>query len=192
MRVFSASFRIWTLNVGRWALGVFFLFSWLALAIAHPPSAILIFAVGLLLAPFSYIVLAVNPALLQNNTDAPAGQSVAFGCQDFTVEVVGGGTATFVMEGFTCNQFDSEWIVTNNSQGNPNKQKGQQIVPTYETTLQHLGGATPKCPLGFADIFLTDMAGRSIKWRIAKVSGAGANDGSATKFSVTLRYLLNS
>jgi hypothetical protein len=153
---------------------------------------LLLFFAGILFSPVSLAYLCVNPVLLQNNTDAPAGQSVAFGAQDFICDIVGGGQATFVMEGFTCNQFDSEWIVTNNSSANPNKQKGQQVVPTYEVTLQHLGGGTPKCPQGFSDVWLLDMAGRSIKWRIAKVSGSGANDGSATKFSATLRYLLNS
>jgi hypothetical protein len=132
-----------------------------------------------------------NPALLQYNTDSPSGQSVAFGAQDVTIPVVGGGTQLFIMEGFTLTQFDSDWIVLNNSSANPNKQKGQQKVPEYETTLQLPGGVSPKCPLGFAEFTAVDLAGRTITWIVARVVGAGSNDGGATKLTVGLRYKLN-
>lgn len=152
---------------------------------------LLLFFTGIFFSPVALGYLCINPALVQYNADSPAGQSVGFGCQDLTCAIIGGGTATFVMEAFTCNQFDSEWIETRNSAGYRNKQKGEQTLPTYETTLQVIGGASPKCPLGMSEVTLLDMGGRSIVWIVAKVSGTGSNDGSPTKIPVTLRYKIN-
>jgi hypothetical protein len=149
------------------------------------------FFLGVLSSPVALSYLCTNPALLQFNSDSPGGAAIRFGGQDLTISLVGGGTGVFTMEAFTCTQFDSDWIVLNNSVGNPARQKGQQKVPEYETTLQDITSSTAKCPLGFSIVTLIDMAGQSTSWIVARVVGSGGNDGNATKYTVLLRYKLN-
>lgn len=152
---------------------------------------LLLFFAGILTSPVALPYLCVNPALTQSNTDSPVGGPISFGCQDVNIPVVGGGSATFTMEAFTLTQFDSDWIVLNNSAGNPAKQKGQQKVPEYEVTLQHIVGGASKCPAGFAEFTAVDLAGRPLTWIVARVVGSGSNDGSATKLTIGARYKLN-
>jgi hypothetical protein len=154
---------------------------------------LLLFFTGVLLSPAALPYLCQNPALLQDNTDNPGGTTpISFGCQDVTIPVIGGGSATFTMDAFTLTQFDSDFLTFNNSSGNPNREKGQQKVPEYEITLQHIAGGGSKCPQGFARFNAVDLAGRTLTWKISRVVGAGANDGSATKLTVGARYVLNS
>jgi hypothetical protein len=188
MRVFSVFLRSWVLGVGRWALGVSALPLVLALAAIHPPSAILIFFLGVILTPFSYITLAVNPALVANYNDG----NVVFACQDLTIPTAAaqGSPQVFSTEGFSL-QFDSNWTVQKNSAARPSKQFGIPEIPILDLELQFISSSTaPPYPLG-AEFNATTEWGVTYKFVTAKRTTGSKNDGSASKITIGARYVFN-
>lgn len=160
----------------------------LALAVLYPPAALMVFFLGVLLTPFSYITLALNPALPANYNDG----TVVFGCQDLTIPTAAaqGSPQIFSTEGFSL-KFSSNWTVQKNSAARPAKQFGIPEIPTADIELQFISGTTaPPYPLGAEFNAVTEW-GVTYKLVTATRDTSSKNDGSASKIVISSRYVLN-
>jgi hypothetical protein len=109
---------------------------------------------------------------------------MAFGAQDITI-----GTVTFVAENISYED-PSNWTVTKDSVGVPNKQHGVDDVPTGSATLQ-LPDTTTAPPAKYATFSLTPIGGgTAITVIISKVGQAFQQDGER-KVNIDFRKKLN-
>lgn len=152
---------------------------------------LLLFFAGVLSSPAGLPYLCTNPALLTYNNDSPSGTGVQYGTQDVVFSIVGGGTATFTVESANYTAFDSNWSETNDANGKPVKQKGQQKVPELELNLHYIGGGTLKRPLGFSEFDFLSSSGAFHRMVVSRIIENSTSDGEANKCVIGARYKLN-
>jgi hypothetical protein len=129
-----------------------------------------------------------NPALSRFNSDSPAGQSIDFGTQDITVPSTT-GNVVYILEELNHAFFDSDWQVTRNALGIPNKQAAVQKVPEIQCTLQCTGNAG--LPNGFAQVDILAKNGITYSWWVKTIGLVTKNDGTPSALTLSLQYKLN-
>lgn len=162
----------WTLNVGRFFLLLFF--------------------VGILVSPFCYATLAVNPALPANYDDSPAGKSIAFGIQDTTIPTAAGNASpvVYTTAALTVN-IDGDWSEQNNSAARPARQKGIPKLPQFDLELTANGNSAP-LPYWSAEFTLTDtLTGISYLVVVKGIVHSMTNDGNNSKCTIKCGWVMN-
>lgn len=84
-------------------------------------------------------------------------------------------------------RYPTNWIVTKNSLGVPNKQVGIADIPTGTATLQLLASSTAQPPLLGATFTMTPAGGVATLWWVTEVGAKQVSDGE-TKFNIAFRY----
>lgn len=122
----------------------------------------------------------------------PAGTktdgSIKFGSQVLTIQDSAGVDQQYIADDFSLDG-KSNWLVSKNQNGVPNKQVGMRDVRTGTATLQFPTDAT-KAPKQFAEFDGIDATGVAVKLIVADV-GEKYGSEAESKINIAIREKLN-